>query len=127
MPLNCVIPRDGSTVGRTYDIGNSIPKKKRKRKIIWFRPPFCQSIETNISRRFLSLVDNHFTLDHPLRKIFNRNTLKVSPRCNSNIDSAIKSHDNQLLRTDTEDNRSCNYRKNDVSNGRSLHGGRNHL
>ena len=31
-----------------------------------------------------------------------------------NIDSAIKSHNNQLLRTDTEDKRSCNCMKNDT-------------
>ena len=73
--------RSGFKPTLTYDTGNSIPKKKRKRKITWFNPPFCQSIEINISRRFLSLIDKHFTLDHPLRKIFNRNTLKVSPRC----------------------------------------------
>ena len=106
--------RSGFKPTLTYDTGNSIPKKKRKRKITWFNPPFCQSIETNISRRFLSLVDKHFTPDHPLRKIFNRNTLKVSPRCMPNIDSTIKSHNNQLLRTDTEDKRSCNCRKNDT-------------
>ena len=106
--------RSGFKPMLTYDTGNSIPKKKRKRKITWFNLPFCQSIETNISRRFLSLVDKHFTPDHPLRKIFNRNTLKVSPRCMPNIDSTIKSHNNQLLRTDTEDKRSCNCRKNDT-------------
>ena len=103
--------RSGFKPTLTYDTGNSIPKKKRKRKITWFNQPFCQSIETNISRRFLSLADKHFTPDHPLRKIFNRNTLKVSPRCMPNIDSTIKSHNNQLLRTDTEDKRSCDWRK----------------
>ena len=90
------------------------PKKKRKRKITWFNPPFCQSIETNISKRFLSLVDKHFTPDHQLRKIFNRNTLKVSPTCMPNIGSAIKSHNNQLLKSDTADKRSCNCRRNDT-------------
>ena len=31
-----------------------------------------------------------------------------------NIDSTIKSHNNQLLRTDIEDKRSCNCKKNDT-------------
>ena len=31
-----------------------------------------------------------------------------------NIDSAIKSHNNQLLKSDCEDKRSCNCRRNDT-------------
>ena len=79
-----------------------------------FNPPFSQTIETNISRKFLLLVDKRFPPDHQLRKIFNRNTLKVSPRCMPNIDSSIKSHNNQLLKSETEDKRTCNCRKNDI-------------
>ena len=106
--------RSGFRSTLTYSNDDPAPKRRRKRKITWFNPPFCQSIETNISRRFLSLVDKHFTPDHQLRKIFNRNTLKVSPRCMPNIDSAIKSHNNQLLKSDREDKRSCNCRRNDT-------------
>ena len=53
-------------------------RRSRKRKIIWFNPPYCQSVETNVARKFLLLVDKHFPPGHELRKIFNRNTLKVS-------------------------------------------------
>ena len=91
-------------------------RKKRKRKITWFNPPFCQSIETNVSRKFLQLVDKHFPSDHQLWKIFNRNTLKVSPRCMPNINSAIKSHNSQLLKNDMEngEKRSCKCIKNET-------------
>ena len=103
--------RSGIDSKLTYDNGNPTQRKKRRRKITWFNPPFCQSIDMNISKKFLLLVDKHFTPDHQLRKIFNRNTLKVLPRCMPNIDSAIKSHNNGLLKSSNEDKRTCNCRK----------------
>ena len=106
--------RSGFDSTLTYDKGGPTQRRKRRRKITWFNPPFCQSIDTNISKKFLLLVDKHFTPDHQLRKIFNRNTLKVSPRCMPNIDSAIKSHNNRLLKSSNEDKRTCNCRKNDT-------------
>ena len=96
------LKRSGFETTLSYGNGGDTRRKKRKRKITWFNPPFCQSIETNVSRKFFKLVDKHFPSDHQLRKIFNRNTLKVSPRCMPNIDSAIKSHNSQLLKNDTE-------------------------
>ena len=110
------LKRSGINTTLSYGNGGSTQHKKRKRKITWFNPPFCQSIVTNISKKFLLLIDKHFTNDHQLRKIFKRNTLKVSPRCIPNIDSAIKCHNSQLLKNDTEgeEKRSCNCRKNET-------------
>ena len=65
------LKRSGFDTTLSYGNGGSTQRKKRKRKITWFNPPFCQSIETNISKKFLLLIDKHFTNDHQLRKIFN--------------------------------------------------------
>ena len=110
------LKRSGHETTLSYRNGGDTRRKKRKRKITWFNPPFCQSIETNVSKKFLQLVDKHFPSDHQLRKIFNRNTLKVSPRCMPNIYSAIKSHNSQLLKNDTKNGgkRSCNCRKKET-------------
>ena len=35
-------------------------KKKRRRRITWFNPPFSESVATNIGRCFLELVKKHF-------------------------------------------------------------------
>ena len=51
---------------------------KRKRKIIWFNPPFSMNVKTNIAKNFLQLIDKHFPPEHKLHKIFNRNSVKVS-------------------------------------------------
>ena len=56
-------------------------RRNRQRNIIWFNPPFSKSVNTNIGRELLSLIDKHFPLQHKLHKIFNRNTLKVSYSC----------------------------------------------
>ena len=99
-------------------------RRSRKRKIIWFNPPFCQSVETNVARKFLLLVDKHFPPGHDLRKIFNRNTLKVSYSSMPSIDSTIKSH-NSRLTNQTIAERTCNCRKNDTCpvDGRCLEQG----
>ena len=88
-------------------------RRSRKRQITWFNPPYCQSVETNVARKFLILVDKHLPPDHRLRKIFNRNTLKVSYSCMPNIDSTIKSHNNRLI-SNGADERTCNCRKNNT-------------
>ena len=56
---------------------NTEEKKQRKRKIIWFNPPYSMNVKTNIGKTFLKLVRKHFPKRNALNKIFNKNTLKV--------------------------------------------------
>ena len=64
-------------------------KNKKKpahtRKTIYFNPPYCQSVKTNIDKDFLKLIDKHFKEDHELGKIINRNNCKVLDSCMNNI------------------------------------------
>ena len=73
-------------------------RRNRQRNIIWFNPPFSKSVNTNIGREFLSLIDKHFPLQHKLHKIFNRNTLKVSYSCMNNVKSIITKHNAHIIR-----------------------------
>ena len=66
----------------------------RKRKIVWFNPLYNQNVSTNIAKIFLKLVDKLFPRTHRLHKIFNRNTIKVSYSCMSNVQQLIKKHNN---------------------------------
>ena len=70
----------------------------RKRKSIWFNPPYNQIVSTNIAKVFLKLIDKHFPRTHQLHKISNRNTIKISYSCISNVQQLIKKHTN-LLKT----------------------------
>ena len=36
-------------------------KQSRQRNIIWFNPPFSQAVSTNITKRFLDLLDKRFS------------------------------------------------------------------
>ena len=79
------------------------PAKARKRKhrqrnnIHWYNPPFSKSTSTNIGHKFLALVDKHFPKDHKLRKIFNRNTIKISYSCMNNTKQIIDNHNKRIL------------------------------
>ena len=64
----------------------------RRRKMIWFNPPYSQNMSTNIAKIFLNLVDKHFPCTHQLHKIFNHNIIKVCYSCMSNIQELIKKH-----------------------------------
>ena len=37
------------------------PKRRRKRRIIWFNPPYCMNLKTNVGQRFLRLLDKHLS------------------------------------------------------------------
>ena len=34
--------------------------KRRKRKIIWFNPPYSKNVSTNVGNQFLQLINKHF-------------------------------------------------------------------
>ena len=45
------------------NIENNTNKLQRKRKLIWFNPPFNKCVTTNEGRRFLKLVEKHFSFE----------------------------------------------------------------
>lgn len=76
---------------------NNRKSKNRKRKAIYFNPPFCESVKTNLGRNFLNLINKNFPRHHPYRKIFNRNNVKLSYSCMPNMKSIIQSHNRAIL------------------------------
>ena len=89
-------------------------KRNRKRKILWYNPPYSSTVQTNVGRNFLALVEKHFPRTSPLHKILNRNCVKVSYSCMPNMEMIIKSRNKQLLnqqqRTQETTTRQCNCR-----------------
>ena len=71
---------------------NNEENKKQRRKIIWFNPPFSKSGKSNIGKTFLTLIKIYFPKTNRLHKIFNKNTVKVSYSCMSNMSSILTSH-----------------------------------
>ena len=95
------LERSGFKHKLTYeDPENPSTTSNRKRKVIWFNPPYSKSVKTNVGKRFLNLLDKHFPPHNKLRKIFNRNTLKVSYSCLPSIKAKINQHNKKLLEKD---------------------------
>ena len=84
------------------------PKRPRSRNITWFNPPYSSNVTTDIGHTFLRTITECFPTNHPLRKIFNRNTLKLSYSCMPNIDNIISSHNKFELNKETQNDTSTN-------------------
>ena len=80
-------------------------KKKRTRSrskpVIWFNPPYSINVQTNVGKEFLSLLDKHFLVGHPLHGIINRNTVKISYRCMPNLGRELANHNSKTLKSHT--------------------------
>ena len=96
-------------------------KRKRKRNIIWFNPPYSKNVETNVGKTFLQLVCKHFPKEHPMHKIFNKSTVKISYSCMRNIGSIISSHNKNILHPkQTSFGCNCRNKENCPLNGECL-------
>ena len=71
---------------------SSQKRRKRKRNITWFNPPFDLRVKTNIGRQFFRIVDDCFPTGHPLRRIFNRSSLRLSYSCMPSVAATISAH-----------------------------------
>jgi hypothetical protein len=88
--------RSGHEHNLTYKAPNP-RRRNRKKEVIWFNPPYSRTVDTDIGKRFLRLIDTHFPENHRFNKIFNRKTVKVSYGCMPNIGSIISSHNKKVL------------------------------
>ena len=51
-----------------YETIENANSRNRQCKILWFNPPFNQSVKTNIGKIFLKLLRKHFPRHHKLEK-----------------------------------------------------------
>ena len=78
--------------------------RNRSRNITWFNPPYNMNVKNNIGRTFLRIIDTCFPPRHPLHKICNRNTIKLSYSTMPNVKSIIQSNNRAKLSSDTGGN-----------------------
>ena len=67
-------------------------RRKRSRKITYFNPPFSQNVKTKIGEKFFKILAKCFPEGHVLRKIINKNTVKLAYRCMPNMKKVISCH-----------------------------------
>ena len=93
--------------------GTSKDKRRRRRKITWFNPPYSKNVITNIGKKLFSLLSMCFPPENKLYKIINKNAIKLSYSCMSNIHQIITSHNKTVLsneKSEAEQTRPCNCR-----------------
>ena len=94
------LTKSGFQENLKYQKPNLTPKsRQRKRKIVWFNPPFSSNVSTNIGKKFFSLIEKHFPKNNPLHKVINSNTIKISYSCMPNLQKIIKGHNKSVLAT----------------------------
>ena len=84
-------------------------KRNRQRNILWFNPPYSKTVKTKMCKLFLQLIKKHFPKEHKFHKIFNRNTLKLSYYCITDIKTKIKENNREILQnTPSKKAKHCN-------------------
>ena len=86
------------TSARDDHQGRRKRKRTRRRKCIYFNPPYSKTIKTNIGKEFLKIIREEFPKGHPLYPVINKNNIKVSYRCMPNMSQIINSHNRKILR-----------------------------
>ena len=98
-------------------------KRQRKRNIIWYNPPYSKNVATNIGKKFLDLIEKHFPQQHKLRKLFNKNNVKISYSFMRNMNAIINAHNIRVLnpnRNETEGTCNCRDAKQCPVDGKCL-------
>ena len=115
-PYQEALRKSGYNFELTYNPCEPSQEKRRQRTrpVTWFNPPWSENIQTNVGGKFLKLIDKHFPKYHPLRKILNRSTVKVSYKCMPNIRQQISRH-NQCVKKaeEVQTQPGCNCRNSE--------------
>ena len=89
-------------------------KRQYYRNIIWFNLPYSRTVIKNVTKRFLQLLDLHFSPSNKFHEILNRNNGKVSYCCTYNVGDIIKSHNKNLINSSNHHVQPCNCRKEKI-------------
>ena len=102
-PYQEALERSGHVHKLVYkpeEAGGAAPRRRRRRKrndIIWFNPPWCNSVTSDVGRKFLNLLDACFPPSNPLSRIFNRKKVKVSYSTMPSLGRIIAGHNAKVI------------------------------
>ena len=78
---------------------NGRSKHRRKRKALWWNPPFSLAVQTNLTKLFFKIIERGIPKNnHLLSKLFNKNSLKISYSCTENIGTVIARHNAKIMK-----------------------------
>ena len=67
-----------------------------KHNIMWFNPPYSNSLKTDIGKYFFKILNKHFPPGRKLYKIFNKSTLKLRYSSMPNLKAKIDGHNKKI-------------------------------
>ena len=77
-------------------LNNNSKKKKRKRRIYWFNPPWDMNVAIKVGKKFFQILDETIPPGHPLHKVFNKQTVKLSYCTMPNMLKKISVHNSRV-------------------------------
>ena len=87
-------------------------RRKRKRRALWWNPPFNMAVQTNLTKMFYKIIERGIPKNNALLcKLFNKQNLRISYSCTENIGTVIAKHNARIMREHEADNipkRECN-------------------
>ena len=89
-----------------------VEKRKRRRNIIWFNPPYDHNVKTSVGKEFFKILARCFPPGNTLHKILNRNIIKLSYSCMPSMKVKIDGNNMNVLNSNLEDEKLSNYPKN---------------
>ena len=86
--------------------------RQRRRKVIWFNPPYNNRVSTNIGKSFFYLLRKPFPPSNKLHKTCNKNVVKLSYSCTPNMANILAAHNKRLLKSHNgkSESKPCNCR-----------------
>ena len=93
-------------------------KRKRRRDILYYNPPYSKLLVTNLSYEVRKIVIRCFPKDNRLSKVINKNTIKTSFCTTANLAAKIKQHNDKIIRKQKQmldkNKKTCSCGKNDI-------------
>ena len=80
---------DQSEWSKNVNIEETSQARKNKGAIIWYNLPYSMNMNTKVGKTFFKLLQRHFPPTHFIYNIFNKNKMKISYSCFSNMGSII--------------------------------------
>ena len=76
-PYEKVLKNNGFNNALEYTEQNddTINRKRRKKHVIYYKPPFSSTLKTNIGKELLKVVVKYFPKNGPFDKILNKYTI----------------------------------------------------
>ena len=80
-----------------FEMNEGSKKKRRRYKHeFWFNPPWNMNVQTKVGEAFLKALDSEIKEDNPLKKVFNRHTIRISYSNMPNMSKVISTHNSKI-------------------------------